>query len=413
MEPSTPIPTNLDLLPDETIMNILLEVDDFETLANWCQTSKRINNICQDNVFWKRKYQQDYGNIPSLPKVSWKEKYKFNYSVRYSPPISAHEDGYSVVDEEGILYIAMASEDEHEFTLSLKTYPSGIKTIKLTPEPTAVPFNSKIISASFSRFISVLTKDGDVYSVFPWRSGTFRKIKLPEKVIQLSSDGTGIITKTNRIYIHISESPQLIPIRGIDISIRSLTYAIISTDGKLYIWGHLKYISGDNFVKEPRHVPLPELVKQVSLGSGHIVVLSITGNLYLWGQSGYGELGLGKKAASEYDNVYTKPQKLVLPEPVSHVVCGGGYTAAITENGKLYMWGQDPNDIIDPEGAAHYRRDDHEDRTIVDSPVQVDIGHPVTSIALGFKYAIAVTDDGVVNLWGDRDYELIPEPDFL
>ncbi len=59
MEPFRPIPTNLDLLPDETIMNILLEVDNFETLVNWCQTSKRINNICQDNIFWKRKYEKD------------------------------------------------------------------------------------------------------------------------------------------------------------------------------------------------------------------------------------------------------------------------------------------------------------------------------------------------------------------
>ena len=426
MEPFRPIPTNLDLLPNETIMNILLEVDNFETLVNWCQTSKRINNICQDNTFWKRKYEKDYDNAPSLPKVSWKidkdrstsngqqsvpswkDKYKFNYSARYSSPISAHRSGYSIVDEKGILY--MTGTDELGRIILPKGLSSETRSIKLTFEPTLIPIYSKLSSASFS-LTSVLTIDGDVYttSAGPIPGGIFRKVELPEKVIKLSSRGTGAITKTNLIFVNIDKSPQLIPIRGIDISVSGITYAIICTDGKLYMWGTISfYKNGGNFTKEPKHIPLPELVKQVSLGFDHIAVLSITGNLYLWGSSGYGELGLGEKAASQYDNVYTKPQKLVLPEPVARVICGVGYTAAITENKKLYMWGQDPNDIIDSEGTARYRRDDHEDSPIVDSPVQVDIGHPVTFIALEFEYAIAVTDDGAVNLWGQNGLELLP-----
>ncbi len=339
MEPSTPIPGNLDLLPDETIMNILLAVDDFETLANWCQTSKRINNICQDNVFWKRKYQQDYHNMPSLPKVTWKEKYKFNYSARYSSPISTRRNGYSIVDEKGILY--MTGTDELIPHLPKGLSP-GAKSIRLTSEPMIIPFNSKIISVSrWHHFTTVLTIDGDVYTTSVAGSiynGIFRKVELPEKAIKLSSNGMGVITKSDFIFVNIDKLPKLIPIHGIDISISGGRRAIISTDGKLYMWGNISFGRNDrNFAKEPKHIPLPESVKQVSLGTGHIAVLSITGNLYLWGESGYGELGLGKIAASKYDNVYTEPQKLVLPEPVASVICGDGYTAAITENGKLYM----------------------------------------------------------------------------
>ena len=38
----------LNLLPDELLEEILLKTDDLKTLSRLCQTSKRINIICQD-----------------------------------------------------------------------------------------------------------------------------------------------------------------------------------------------------------------------------------------------------------------------------------------------------------------------------------------------------------------------------
>ncbi len=54
-------------------MKILLDLDD-EDLYDACQTDKRINDICNDDIFWMKKTIQT-GNVTKPENISWKQYY--------------------------------------------------------------------------------------------------------------------------------------------------------------------------------------------------------------------------------------------------------------------------------------------------------------------------------------------------
>lgn len=56
--------------------------------------------------------------------------------------------------------------------------------------------------------------------------------------------------------------------------------------------------------------------------------------MYTWGYGNDGQLGHKEKA-----NLNT-PKKLLFEEKVKKVVCGGGHSGIITNNGELYLFGR-------------------------------------------------------------------------
>lgn len=64
----------LEKIPPEIIQNTLLNLDIGE-LNNVCRTSKSIQNICTDRIFWRDKFRRD--NVPIIypedPYIQWKD----------------------------------------------------------------------------------------------------------------------------------------------------------------------------------------------------------------------------------------------------------------------------------------------------------------------------------------------------
>ncbi len=111
----------LNLLPDEILLEILLKTDDLETLSALCRTSKRINLICQDEFFWKQKYQKDFGfsshgsrglsgDTILVEGETWRELYKLKSLVGINSPISIDGCGYGIIDQKGNLYMTGVKE---------------------------------------------------------------------------------------------------------------------------------------------------------------------------------------------------------------------------------------------------------------------------------------------------------------
>lgn len=67
----------------------------------------------------------------------------------------------------------------------------------------------------------------------------------------------------------------------------------------------------------------------------------ITGEVYTWGrEEGDGRLGLGPGRGPDQTGGLSVPSKVkALPVPVAAVACGGFFTMALTEDGKLWNWG--------------------------------------------------------------------------
>lgn len=118
----------------------------------------------------------------------------------------------------------------------------------------------------------------------------------------------------------------------------------------------------------------------VSLGSEHSAAITENGDLYMWGSNGNGQLGDGttidKKA----------PTKIM--SNVKSVSLGRLHTAAITNNGDLYMWGENGDGQLG-------------NGTTTSSNVPIKIMSNVKSVSLGwYYYSAAITENGDLYTWG-------------
>ncbi len=433
---------NLSDLPPETITELLYNIKDLKTLANLCQTNKRINAICEDNMFWKGKYRLDFPNFPIDINLSWKEQYKLTYTVPISP-ISAGSGTHAIIDDENMLYMGGNSilYGFHDDEGPLRS--QNVKRLAMLPT-----FQQKIRSVSNADvYVGAVTGDGKVY-FWGFNLGDIlgepevlnpKEFKIPGKAIKISCgmndkmsvmfavilEDRSVFLRMNYAYYDRESNTHLtkmisttFDIKAVDISVNGHALAIVSTDGKLYYLGkrinklyesnHIGVIYKDGQIMvNPVHIPLPETIKQVSLDNVNIGVLSTKGNIYLWGNNEYGQLGQGPKLGltKSVDN----PLKLIFSVPISFINCRHSASAAIDENGKLYIWGRNtistkPSitaDLGDIYIKANIRRPSGFNRPIEIGLIHYDnnIESMFNYVSIGGGHVVATTKDGYVNIW--------------
>ncbi len=121
----------------------------------------------------------------------------------------------------------------------------------------------------------------------------------------------------------------------------------------------------------------------VSLGGNHSAAITEDGSLYLWGSNSSGQLGNGTKEDSSI------PIKVM--ENVTSVSLGYSHSAAITEDGSLYLWGDN-----------YYGKLGNE--TWYNSNIPIKIMENVASVSLGRDHSAAITKEGSLYLWGNSYY---------
>lgn len=112
-------------------------------------------------------------------------------------------------------------------------------------------------------------------------------------------------------------------------------------------------ITSNVFVPEtlpPHIVPLgPAIVQSVACGKDHTMCLTADGVVYSWGKNAKGELGLGDDAERYIPTVVES----LKGTPVIIIACGKNTSAAYTDDGTLYMWGQNDTFQLAREGGGH------------------------------------------------------------
>lgn len=167
--------------------------------------------------------------------------------------------------------------------------------------------------------------------------------------------------------------------------------AAVTEDGDLYCWGDNYYGQLGNGTTEDQYSPVKILdnVMSVSLEDWHSAAITANGDLYCWGNNEYGQIGNGMENTLE--RIETTPQK-VLGNVVS-VALGKVHTAALTENGDLYCWGDNGNGQIG-NGAATYRK----------QTTPVKVLEDVVFVTSGGRNTAAITSNGDLYCWGDNNY---------
>ncbi|XP_019384652.1 PREDICTED: X-linked retinitis pigmentosa GTPase regulator isoform X2 [Crocodylus porosus] len=180
--------------------------------------------------------------------------------------------------------------------------------------------------------------------------------------------------------------------------------AVITGNGKLYMfgsnnWGQLG-LGLKNTVNKPTCVKAlkPEKVKLAACGRNHTLVYTEQGNVYAAGGNSEGQLGLGdmeERSTFHLVSFFTNRYK------IRQLAAGSYISAALTEDGQLFMWGDNSEGQI---GMAH------EANACV--PCQVDIGKPVSWVSCGYYHSALVTRDGQLYTFGEPEngkLGLLPE----
>lgn len=229
--------------------------------------------------------------------------------------------------------------------------------------------------------------------------------KIMDNVVQVSfgADSSGAVTKDGSLYVwgetmnYVSHefgnaiySPHKVMDNVIFASIGLECSGAITKDGSLYMWGDNDFGQlgiGDNIEYSEVPVKVMEHVKFVSVGDSYTAAITDDGTLYMWGSNFYGELGDGTNNDS-----YT-PKKIM--DNVKAVSIGiNNHSGAITEDGSLYMWGIN---ALGELGNGEVTDWD------VSNPVPVKIMDKVVSVDLGDEgHSGAITEDGSLYMWGNN-----------
>ncbi|KAM3584860.1 uncharacterized protein V6R79_001325 [Siganus canaliculatus] len=171
--------------------------------------------------------------------------------------------------------------------------------------------------------------------------------------------------------------------------------ALITENGKLFMfgsnnWGQLG-LGSKATVNKPTCVKAlkAEKVRLVACGRNHTLVCTAQGKVFASGGNGEGQLGLGD---CEERTAFQRIQVLDSHGPIKMLAAGSNTSAALTEAGKLFMWGDNT------EGQIGLGKESH-----ASSPQEVSVGRPISWVSCGYYHSALVTVDGALYTFGERD----------
>ena len=173
----------------------------------------------------------------------------------------------------------------------------------------------------------------------------------------------------------------------------------IKTDGTLWLWGsNYNGELGDNTITL-KSSPVQTIArgnnwKQVSCGNGICFAVKTDGTLWGCGAGGNGNLGTNDTA-----NYSSPVQTIAYGTSWKQVSANVYHTAAVKTDGTLWVWGYNYYGNLGTNDTSSYS-----------SPIQtIAFGNNWKQVSCGAYHTAAVKNDGTLWLWGDNLYGAIGE----
>ncbi|CAK9057059.1 E3 ubiquitin-protein ligase HERC2 (HECT domain and RCC1-like domain-containing protein 2) (HECT-type E3 ubiquitin transferase HERC2) [Durusdinium trenchii] len=135
----------------------------------------------------------------------------------------------------------------------------------------------------------------------------------------------------------------------------------------------------------------PARICKIGAGENFTAAMSEQGELWVWGRNDYGQLGLGEEAMGDMYSAERFPRMVrSLPQEGVEVVdfaCGEHHVIALSAEGHLYEWGDrswlEPHRVLPPQ-------------------VEDEDFHSIVKVAAGDKFSLALTASGKLYVWGSK-----------
>lgn len=181
-------------------------------------------------------------------------------------------------------------------------------------------------------------------------------------------------------------------------------FAVVTVEKELYTWanvqGGAKMVGqlghGDqSSYRQPKKVEKLQgkAIRQVSCGADFTACVTDEGQMYMFGSDYYGCIGVEEAMGMEI----FEPVLLEFFEerPVRQVSCGDNHVAVLTQNGEIYSW-----------GCGEYGRLGLECEDNFSSPMMVNVpkGAGISSVYCGADGTLVLTESGKVLACGNNEF---------
>ena len=375
-------------------VEFMLKVD-YNDIFNMCQANRVFRRVCMNNDFWRRRYRQDYGQVPAdSPIKDWKEAYR----IRHQGKLYMFGSGMSGT---------LGTGDDND-----RLVPTEINTFS----------RAGVVQVSCGNsHTGVVTLDGKLYMFGVNYDGQFgigeneyrnylpRHVDSLTGVVQVSCGAahTGAVTRDGKLYMFGNNKsgqlgigakkdidtlwwPKEVLTDIVQVSCGDYYTAAVTSDGILYVFGYnydgqLGLDTEEGAIRTPTAIRRVRNVLQVSCADEHMAVVTKDGKLYTTGSNPTGELGLGdRNGRGELEEV-----ELPLAHGVVQVSCGLRHTAALTRNGRLYMFGNNRDGQLGIVGVDGY---------II--PVELPLAYDVVQVSCGNFHTGVIDMEGNVHIFG-------------
>ncbi|XP_063136241.1 X-linked retinitis pigmentosa GTPase regulator isoform X11 [Rattus norvegicus] len=155
-------------------------------------------------------------------------------------------------------------------------------------------------------------------------------------------------------------------------------------------WGQLG-LGSKSAISKPTCIKAlkPEKVKLAACGRNHTLVSTDTGGVYAAGGNNEGQLGLGD---TDDRDTFHQIGFFTPSDIIKQLSAGANTSAALTEDGKLFMWGDNSEGQIGLKNKSN-----------VCIPHEVTVGKPISWISCGYYHSAFVTTDGELYTFGEPE----------
>ncbi|GAB1869677.1 RCC1 and BTB domain-containing protein 1 [Camponotus japonicus] len=211
----------------------------------------------------------------------------------------------------------------------------------------------------------------------------------------------------------------------------------LTEEGEVYYWKFINYKSDVEGFRPTRVAGLSEKrIVDIACGSSHSLALTSDGKVYAWGENNFGQVG-NENTAIFNGSVPRQVKHELEKKNVIHIACGLTFNMVLTDEFKLYGWGNNESGQISPDntsfsftafddGSSDHRTSNFKNSVFgcyssnsknsafdynatsnsVQSqkhyvyPREIIISSKIVKVACGYEHTLALTDKGEVFAWG-------------